>query len=126
MIEPKLIEKKLLKKILKKKYKNKNTNMKILSSTKSFLVNNWYFILIISFILFLMYLKRKEKLENTKPVIKPKQKPETFLRCHILGLIRPRFGPTRHHFTAPHFASHGGYRTHPKIQGQLIIGSSRT
>lgn len=79
MIEPKLIEKRLLKKILKKKYKNKNTNMKILSSTKSFLVSNWYFILIISFIVFLMYLKRKEKLENTKPIIKQKRKPETLV-----------------------------------------------
>lgn len=114
-IEPKLIDKRLLKKLFKKKYKNKNTGEKIFYNLQTFLIQNWYIVLIISFIIFILYLRRKEKFTNNQP-IKKEKKVETlvnsnsFEKDYYSQIKRVGQLPIHNH---PHLNNHAGVT--PKI-----------
>lgn len=70
-IQPDLIARKVIKKLNKKHFKNQSKSEQLMSTSKLFLINNWYILLILSFICFLLYLKydenkkKKEGLSNT-------------------------------------------------------------
>ena len=71
-IQPDLVARKVMKKLNKKYFKNQSKSEQLISTSKLFLINNWYILLILSFISFLLYLKydenkkKKEGLSNTK------------------------------------------------------------
>ena len=65
-IEPKLIEKKILRKMIAKSYKKKRFNQKILLDIKNFVIINWYYLLIVGLIIFILYLRWNDKKETFK------------------------------------------------------------
>ena len=94
-IKPMLISNKCLKKLQKKHFKSQTKTQKLLSNSKSFLINNGYILLIISFVCFLLYLKyvenkkKKEHMENIniKEVIE--KKPRSVLDYQQVQRVSP-------------------------------------
>lgn len=94
-IKPMLISNKCLKKLQKKHFKSHTKTQKLLSNSKSFFINNWYIILIISLVCFLLYLKyvenkeRKEHMENNNMVQDIEKKPRSVLDYQQVQRVSP-------------------------------------
>lgn len=87
-IEPQLIDRKLLRKLLAKNYKNKHFSQKILVDMKKFVIKNWYYLLIVSLICFVLYLrwsdnkKKYEQMNNNNQDEQILQKKETLVNSN--------------------------------------------
>lgn len=95
-----LINKKMKENIMKKNFKNKSSTEKFIIKLKNLLVKNWYILLIIGFIFFILYLKYKDnKIENfknekekeqNKKKIEPKNEENYFTKYYN---FQTRYGP---------------------------------
>lgn len=94
-IKPMLISNKFLKKLQKKHFKSQTKIQKFISNSKSFLINNWYILLIISFVCFLLYLKyvenkkKKEHMENININEIIEKKPRSILDYQQVQRVSP-------------------------------------
>ena len=66
-IKPKLITDKIYKKLLKNEFKKKTYSNNIINYSKEILLNNWYILIILSFVFFILYLRFKEN-KNKKNI----------------------------------------------------------